>query len=169
MEIQILTTQYLSQDCTASLWRCSKNTWRLTSSVKITSEPAATSWAELYVADGFNFARRNRACRISFFKKRLVRQISILRKLWAIQVAQQTQMEGLWTVQIWNAKSFLCLHPHPNKPILFSLQQSRNIVIFYSISLMSSEIWRICHVGSLGDKILVYIHNPYPYPYGFKF
>lgn len=50
------------EDCTASRWRCSKNTWRLTSSVKITSDPAAISFALLYVADGFNFAKRNLAC-----------------------------------------------------------------------------------------------------------
>lgn len=48
-------------DCTASLERCSQNTWRLTSSVKIISAPGATSWAELYVAEGFNFANRNLA------------------------------------------------------------------------------------------------------------
>lgn len=50
------------EDWTASLWRCSMNTWRLTSSVKITSIPAAISWALLYVADGFSFASRNLAC-----------------------------------------------------------------------------------------------------------
>lgn len=45
---------------TANLWRWSKNTSKLTSSVKIMSPPG---WwpSELYVAEGFNFARRKRA------------------------------------------------------------------------------------------------------------
>lgn len=50
------------EDCTTSRWRCSKKTERLTSSVKITSDPAAISCALLYVADGFNFANKNLAC-----------------------------------------------------------------------------------------------------------
>lgn len=61
IEILPLVFCFSPQDCTASLCRCSKNTCRLTSSVKITSDPAATSWAELYVADGFNLANRNLA------------------------------------------------------------------------------------------------------------
>lgn len=65
------------EDCTTSRWRCSKNTWRLTSSVNITSEPAAISCALLYVADGFNFAKRNLACP-KFYKKEY---ISIRRQL----------------------------------------------------------------------------------------
>jgi hypothetical protein len=31
--------------------------------VKMMSEPGATSWAELYVADGFNLANKNLACK----------------------------------------------------------------------------------------------------------
>ncbi|KAG5588781.1 hypothetical protein H5410_049215 [Solanum commersonii] len=52
---------FSQEDCTASRCRCWKKTWRLTSSVNITSEPAAISFALLYVAEGFNFAKRNLA------------------------------------------------------------------------------------------------------------
>lgn len=56
------------QDWTASLWRCSQKTWKLTSSVKMMSEPGATSWAELYVADGFSLANKNLACKEGYIK-----------------------------------------------------------------------------------------------------
>lgn len=61
------TTNYtqLPKPClihwTANLWRWSKKTSKLTSSVNMMSPPGI--WAsELYVAEGFNFARRKRAC-----------------------------------------------------------------------------------------------------------
>lgn len=37
-------------------------TWKLTSSVKMTSPPGTGGASELYVADGFNLANRKRAC-----------------------------------------------------------------------------------------------------------
>lgn len=165
MEIQILTTQYLSQDCTASLWRCSKNTWRLTSSVKITSEPAATSWAELYVADGFNFARRNRACRVSFKKKKAGQANQYSEKTVGNTSCSANPYGGALNCTNLKCEKFsLPPSSHPNNSILFSLQQSHNIVIFYSISLMFPKSEESGHVSSVWDKILVYVHNPYPYP-----
>lgn len=151
--------------------------------MKITSEPAATSWAELYVADGFNFARRKRACRISS-RKRLVRQTSILRKLWTIHVAQPTQMEvdldsgentrrkqGEKTVQLYKLEMWkvFSIYPNPKKSLLLSLQQSHNTAHLILFSLLSSEIRTVCHVISILDGILVSVCTQYPYPCKFRF
>ena len=46
---------------TASRWRWSMKTWKLTSSVNMQSPPGE-GLSELYVTDGFSFASKNRAC-----------------------------------------------------------------------------------------------------------
>ena len=65
--IQLTITEHIlsksstvSYDCTASFFKCSQKTVRLTSSVSSTSEE--TACCELYVAEGFNLANRKRPC-----------------------------------------------------------------------------------------------------------